>query len=289
MGTTSTMSNPYLFGHSEGETRRLQDQSRLFNHATRRMIAEAGVVAGMTVLDVGSGAGDVALLLAEAVGPSGTVIGVDRNPQILEVARARTRAAGHANVTFLAGDIGEVALDRLLDAVVGRCVLFHLPDPVAVLRRLVGHLRPGGIVAFQEPGNAAHPPAALPPAPLLDELWGWIMAFIHRAGLDEHAGLRLFRHFQEVGLPAPRMHLDAAAGGGPDWAGYDYLASLIHTLLPQLVAHGIATPEEIGIDTLADRLRAQVVAQGGVVTTWSFVTAWAHKPWPAARQTPAAP
>lgn len=278
MSATSTADNPYLFGHSEEETQRLQKQSRLFNPATRRLIAEAGVAAGMTVLDVGSGAGDVALLLAEAVGPGGTVIGVDRNPQILEVARARVRAAGLANVSFLDGDIGAVALDRQFDAVVGRCVLFFLPDPAAVLRALLRRLRPGGIVAFQEPGNAAHPPAALPPAPLLDEMWAWITALYRRVGMDEQAGLRLFRYFREVGLPDPQMHLDAAVGGGPDWAGYDYMASLVRTLLPLFVEHGIAAAEEVGVETFADRLRQQVVAQQGVVTTWGFVTAWAHKP-----------
>ena len=278
MSETTTTGSPYLFGHSEEETQRLQKQARLFNPATRRLFAEAGVTDGMTVLDVGSGAGDVALLLAEAVGPGGTVIGVDRNPQILEDARACVQAAGLANVTFLAGDIGEVALDRQFDAVVGRCVLFFLPDPGVVLRTLVRQLRPGGIVAFQEPGNASHPPTALPPAPLLDEMWGWIMALYRRAGMDEHAGLRLFRYFKEVGLPDPQMHLDAAVGGGADWAGYDYMASLVRTLLPLFVEHGIATAEEVKVETFADRLRQQVVGQQGVVTTWSFVTAWAHKP-----------
>lgn len=278
MNEATTADNPYLFGHSEEETQRLQKQSRLFNPATRRLIVEAGVRAGMTVLDVGSGAGDVALLLAEAVGPGGTVLGVDRNPQILEVARARVRAAGLANVTFVAGDIRAVALDRQFDAVVGRCVLFFLPDPAAVLRALVQRLRRGGIVAFQEPGNAAHPPASLPSAPLLDEMWRWIMALYRRAGMDEHTGLRLYRYFREVGLPDPQMHLDAAVGGGSDWAGYDYMASLVRTLLPSFVEHGIATAEEVGIETFAERLREQVVGQQGVASTWSFVTAWAHKP-----------
>lgn len=278
MSETTTTGSPYLFGHSEEETRRLQQQSRLFNPATRRLLADAGVVRGMTVLDVGSGAGDVALLLAEVVGPEGTVIGVDRNPQILEVAQARIRAAGLTNVSFLAGDIGQVALDRQFDAIVGRCVLFFLPDPVPVLRQLVRHLRPGGSVAFQEPGNAAHPPAALPPAPLLDQMWGWILALYRRVGMDEHAGLRLFRSFQEAGLPTPQMHLDVAVGGGPEWAGYDYMASLVRTLLPLFVQHGIATAEEVAVETFAARLRQQVVERRGVVTTWSFVTAWSRKP-----------
>jgi hypothetical protein len=56
------------------------------------------------------------------------------------------------------------------------------------------------------------------------------------------------------------------------------MASLIRTLLPQMVQFGIATPEAVGLDTLAERLRAEVVGRQGVVTTWSFITAWARKP-----------
>jgi hypothetical protein len=155
--------------------------------------------------------------------------------------------------------------------------LFFLRDPAAVLRRLVGYVRSGGLVAFQEPGNATLQPVAVPPSPLLDQLWEWIMQTYRHADLDLSMGLHLFRLFAEAGLPAPEMHLDAAVGGGPDWAGYDYMASLIRTLLPRIVQFGIATPEEVGVDTLAERLRAEVVGQHGVVTTWSFITAWARK------------
>ena len=59
----------------------------------------------MRVLDIGSGAGDVALVAAELVGPEGEVVGVDMNPEILETARDRVRQAGHRNVKFLAGDV----------------------------------------------------------------------------------------------------------------------------------------------------------------------------------------
>ncbi len=56
---------PYLMGRSEGENRRLIHQAQLYNPLTRRFLIEAGIGSGMRVLDVGSGAGDVALLLAE--------------------------------------------------------------------------------------------------------------------------------------------------------------------------------------------------------------------------------
>jgi hypothetical protein len=118
---------------------------------------------------------------------------------------------------------------------------------------------------------------ALPSSPLLDQMWDWILELYRRAGMDLDSGLRVFRHFREAGLPAPTMHLDAAVGGGPDWAGYDYMAGLVRTLLPLFVQHGVATEAEVDIDIFAESLRQEMCAQQGIATTWSFVTAWALK------------
>jgi ubiquinone/menaquinone biosynthesis C-methylase UbiE len=94
MSTGNRGDSAYVMGHSPEETERLQKQSRLYNPATRRLFEEAGIGVGMKVLDVGSGAGDVALLVAELVGPGGQIVGVDTNPTILETARARAATAG---------------------------------------------------------------------------------------------------------------------------------------------------------------------------------------------------
>ena len=275
--STSTFAS-YAFGHSENETRRLQAQSRLFNPATRRLLEDAGLAPGMRVLDVGSGAGDVAMLASDLVGPRGEVVGIDSNPLILETARKRAAAAGLENVTFIEGDITKAVPDGPFDAAVGRCVLFFVADQAAALRRIVDTVRPGGIVAFHEPGNASLRPDSRPPSPLLDRAWDWIIGGFEGAGLDTKMGLRVFSLFEEVGLPTPTMRLDAAVGGGPDWPGYDYIAETLRTILPLIVRHGVATEDEVGIDDFGARLRAEVVGNGGVITTWSFITAWARKP-----------
>lgn len=267
----------YAFGHSDAETQRLRAQARLFGPSTRHLLTAAGVEVGMRVLDVGSGAGDVALLTAELVGPTGNVVGVDSNPLILEVARARADASGLTNVSFVVGDIVDDFPQGSFDAVVGRCVLFFVAEPATVLQRLVDAVRPGGVVAFQEPGNATLNPCALPPSLLLEQAWAWILEAYRRAGLDRYMGLRLLPLFQMVGL-APTMHLGAAVGGGPDWEGYAYMAETLRAILPLILTHGVATADEVAIDTFASRLREEVVQQAGVVTTWSFVSAWARKP-----------
>jgi ubiquinone/menaquinone biosynthesis C-methylase UbiE len=266
----------YLFGSSAAETERLQLQAQILGPYTKRFIEDAGVSRGMKVLDVGTGAGDVALLLADRVGPDGAVVGVDANPEILETARARVERSELSNVSFLSGDIASVELERDFDAVVGRCVLFFVSEPAAVLRRLASHVRAGGIVAFQEPANATLAPMSLPRSPLLEQLWEWILETYRRAGMDLYTGLHLHSNFLEAGLPAPAMHLDAAAGGGPDWPGCRYMAALIRTILPQIVKLEIATEEEVDVDTLAQRLQAELGKQGAAAT-WGFITAHARR------------
>jgi ubiquinone/menaquinone biosynthesis C-methylase UbiE len=265
----------YLFGQSAEEAERLRLQARMFAPYTARFLEDAGISAGMKVLDVGTGAGDVALLVAGLVGQEGTVVGIDFNAELIRTARARAEAARCEHVSFVVGDAASAELDRGFDAVVGRCVLFFAREPAALVRRLTGYLRDGGIVAFQEPANASLAPMSLPPSQLLERLWTWVLETYRRADMDLFMGLRLRSIFAQAGLPAPAMHLDAAVGGGPDWPGYEYMARLIRTILPQITKLGVATEDDVGIDTLADRLRAEIGADGAAVT-WGFVTAWAQ-------------
>ena len=79
----------YVLGHSKIELQRLRSQAKLVNPFTRRVLQHAGLEPGMRVLDVGSGVGDVAFLVADLVGFGGEVVGFDRSPVPLELARSR--------------------------------------------------------------------------------------------------------------------------------------------------------------------------------------------------------
>src|SRR5215475_5022290 len=85
----------YVLGHSDLEIERLKIQAIAIAGITRRLIGECGIQPGMRVLDIGCGAGDVSMLLAEAVGPSGLVVAIDREARAIETARSRAEAAGH--------------------------------------------------------------------------------------------------------------------------------------------------------------------------------------------------
>src|SRR4051794_38044375 len=95
----------YALGYSEREQRRLALQPRFYGALTERLFRAAGLQPGMDVLDVGCGVGDVSLLAAALVGPSGRVLGVDRAADSIVKARERARAAGPENVAFETGDL----------------------------------------------------------------------------------------------------------------------------------------------------------------------------------------
>jgi SAM-dependent methyltransferase len=268
---------PYLMGRSEAETRRLITQHQLYGRFTRRLLEDAGIVEGMKVLDVGSGAGDVALLAAELVGPTGSVLGVDQDPEVLETASARAEASGLTNISFHAGELRYAVLGDDFDAVVGRLVLLYVPDPAGTLRGLVERLKPGGVVAF---GGFNFLPASVvahPPTPSSESLWAWMQAVVRGIGLDPATGYHLRNTFLDAGLPEPEMNVCAPVGGGPDFPGYDYAAESLRSMLPLILKLDIATEEEVEIDTMAQRLRADVVASGGVIKTPELVGAWTAK------------
>ena len=108
-------------------------------------LLHAGLEAGMTVLDLGSGAGFDAFLAARRVGPKGRVFGVDMTPAMVEKARENARKGGYANVEFLLGAIEGLPLpSSSVDVVISNCVINLSPDKPAVFREAFRVLKAGG-------------------------------------------------------------------------------------------------------------------------------------------------
>ncbi|MGQ0657765.1 MAG: class I SAM-dependent methyltransferase [Chromatiales bacterium] len=267
----------YVLGHNEAELQRLIRQSAFYAEFTEDVLRRAGLSTGMRALDIGCGAGDVSLLAARLVGPSGLVIGVDRSLEALALARGRAEAEQVQNVKFLQADLTDLEFPESFDALIGRFVLMFLPDPAAVLRRLAQHVRAGGIIAFQEMEIGAAR-SSMPDTPLWQQCSDWIKTTFERAGVDIQMGPKLYATFRRAGLPGPQMNLHARIGGGPDFHGPEYVASVVSSLLPMMEQHGVATAAQVCIDTLAARLREELTRQDGVSILPSLVGAWTRKP-----------
>ncbi len=118
--------NPeYVLGHSADELERLTRQGQYWSEPTLEVLQRSGVTSGMRVVDVGCGPGDVSLLAATMVGPSGSVWGIDRSPEAIAAARARAKAAGLSNVQFQSGDLNELELPNSIRCA-GRTIRSHV-------------------------------------------------------------------------------------------------------------------------------------------------------------------
>ena len=259
----------YLLGSEEAEIARLDRQAAMIAGAGDALLRLAGIAPGMRVLDLGTGLGHVAFQLAEVVGPEGSVVGVDREAPLLAIAERRREAE---NVRFVEADVRTVRFDEPFDAIVARLLLQHLPDAVDVPRHHMGNLRPGGImVAIDADGGAVR---AEPAVELVDRVIGWIEAALRTAGADPRIGARLIPLLRKAGfedVTGVGMQGYSAAG---DPSGPGMLAGIMRTLAPTIVERGIATEEEIGVDTLAERLGREIEAADAVLLPPTIAGAW---------------
>ncbi len=218
----------YALGSTDAEHERLIRQAAWLAVHTERLFREAGIGPGQRLLDLGSGVGDVALIAARLVGPSGEVVGIERDPRSIARADARMAEAGLRNASFTQSDAAQIPGDKPFDAAVGRYILMFLPDPVSVLRSLSHLVRPGGILAFQEPGwkSFLQQSARLP---LWSEAASLLVETFQRSGTNTEMGPALSRVFQEAGLPAPTTRRDTLFGSG------QWLPDCLHSLRPHMV------------------------------------------------------
>ena len=273
--TANTSPSLYALGSTDSEHERLIRQAARLAPYTERFFREAGISTGQRVLDLGSGVGDVAMLAARLVGPSGEVVGVERDTRSIARAKARVAEAGLHNVSFIQSDVSQVASNRPFDAVVGRFILMWLPDPASVLRQLSLLVRPGGVVAFQEPSWA-------PVFAITTHLALWSVAAslmcetMRRSGANPEMGLALYRIFQEAGLPAPAMQMELPLGDDPDFIRWMY--DVMCSLRPQIQRLNLSLEKLGDFDTLLERLQAEVAASNGVTSWMAVVGAWCRKP-----------
>jgi len=272
-GTGPTL--PYALGSTDAEHERLIRQAVYLTPLTERFFREAGIGPGQRVLDLGSGVGDVAMLVARLVGSTGEVVGVERDSRSIVRARARASAAGLTNVSFTECDVSEVRSSKLFDVAVGRFILQWVSDPVAILRCLSRLVRPGGVVAFQEVSYT--PFLALS---MRLPLWSATASLLHetmrRSGANMEIGVELHQVFQEAGLPAPNMRIEMLLGSDPEFTRWTY--DLLFSLRPEIQQLNISLEPLGDFDTLLERLQAEVGMSKTVIPFVGMVGAWAQKP-----------
>ena len=270
----------YTLASSDVERARLERQGAHARPVTERLFRAAGIGHGARVLDVGSGAGDVAMLAAELVGESGSVVGIDRDDAQLDTAATRCSEAGLRNVRFVVGDLNNPPTGPF-DAVVGRFVLMYQPDPDATLRALANRLVPGGVMAFVEYaltlGEGTAGTMTWPEHRLAPSMRSWIHDAFAATNVAPMMGLRLRAAFRAAGLE-PQEHVEANSIVYMGVEAAEMGAGLVRSMLPVIIEHGIATADEIDIDTLANRLVAAAGDDELMSVLPRAIATWARKP-----------
>jgi SAM-dependent methyltransferase len=273
--STSGPTSDYALGSTDSEHERLIRQAALLAPLTERFFREACIGPGQHVLDLGSGVGDVAMLAGRLVGPSGEVVGVERDTRSISRARVRVAEAGLHNVTFTQSDVCQLSADKPFDAAVGRFILQFLPDPVATLRSLSQLVRPGGVLAFHEPCWSA----ILPLATHL-RLWSacasHIRESLERSGGNTEMGLALDHIFQQAGLPAPILQMEIPLAD--DTCAANWLCDLFCTLLPQIRRLNLPLEDLGDLETLGERIQSEVVLSKHPIPCVALVGAWSRIP-----------
>jgi SAM-dependent methyltransferase len=226
----------------------------------------------MRVLDLGSGAGDVAFVAAELIGSAGEVVGIDQSTESVAKATVRAGERGLSNVRFVVGDIHDQAPDGPFEAIVGRLVLMYVPDPAAVLRTQAALLRAGGVVAPIE--FDLHSARSLPSTPLVAQALSWLREVFIRAGIDPALGPRLWAVLQAAGLQPLGMVGVQPHFGPEDPDGAAILAGIVRTVLPLIERTGVATAAEVGADTLQQRLSDELASAAAVFAHPALISAW---------------
>ena len=142
---------PYALATGSAAVRRLHALHGVYSPFARGVLAAAGLKAGMKVADFGCGVGMTTRMLAEMVGPSGSVTGVDFSADQVEEAREISARAGIGNVSFLQANACDTGLPRAhFDLAYCRFLLLHLPNPAACIEEMLAILKPGGILVLED-------------------------------------------------------------------------------------------------------------------------------------------
>ena len=266
------MSSTYYLGSEDPEIVRLELQAEFLEGPTRLLLRTAGIAPGMRVLDLGAGLGHVSRVVGELVGSDGEVVGVDADPRMVDAARARTSMP---HVRFVEADVLTFVDEEPFDAVVGRLILFHLPDPVAAVRHHLEALRPDGrLVALDFDVGAVR---SDPEEPLTMRMRELVLAAFRKVGADPTIGTRL------QGILAAAGAQDVEGFGveryvAPDSpVGPRMVVGVVRTLAPAIVGHGLATEAELDLGTLEDRITAALTASGSVLLPPVLAGAWGRR------------
>jgi SAM-dependent methyltransferase len=255
----------YTLDGSDEDLKRLLRISELLAEPARAAFRRVGAQEGWRAIECGCGPLGGLAVLAEIVGGSGRVVGVDFSDAAVQRARSIIETLGVSNVEVVLGDIDELDIATLggpFDLAFTRQFLMHQSDPVRSLTRIADVLRPGGWLVAQEP--LRDPPwRAHPPISAISAHWELLYESVERAGTPHGAVEDLPRSARAAGLEVVAMN--GFFGVVPAQIGLEIAMANLAVVRERAVSAGVATDDEI--DELVGALRAAMDGEHEWIST----------------------
>jgi ubiquinone/menaquinone biosynthesis C-methylase UbiE len=264
----------YLLGHRSAEQDRLRRQAEELADETRWLLDQFTLPPSARAIDVGCGPQGILDLLSERVGPTGTVVGLERSAQTVELARAFVAERHLANVEVSQGDAAATGLPRgSFDLAHARLVLVNVPEPERVVAEMVALVRPGGVVALHEADYIAH--VCEPPSPAWARLLQVIETYSRTNGIDLFVGRRVFRMLRAAGLVGVQVHpvIHVYPHGHPRRT---ILLDFVENLRDRILAQGLIADAEL-VDLVVS-LQDHLGDPDALVVSHLFFQVWGRKP-----------
>lgn len=252
------------------------DRLRLLNRAlgpgTEQLFDRVGLVAGMCCLDLGCGGGEVSFTIAERIGPSGRVVGIDMDPVKLDLARQAAERRGLTNVEFRTANVSDWNGTDAYDMVYARMLLQHLSRPVDLLLRMWTAVRSGGVLVVEDADFSAS--FCEPPLRAHDFYLDTYSEALRRRGGDPQTGRKLYRYFADAGATGTQITILQRVDitGETKTLAHSTLAATADAI----VEERIATQEEIA--EALDSLATATSDTGTIIGPPRTFQVWARKP-----------
>ncbi|MCA1414363.1 MULTISPECIES: methyltransferase domain-containing protein [Bradyrhizobium] len=189
----------YLLGRGSAEVERLKRQIEMLAVDSNAQLDRVGIKNGESIVDLGCGPGGALHLLAERVGANGSVLGIDRSSQFVQLASRFVADRGLSQVDVREGDAYDTGLPKAsFDGAHMRLLLVNVPEAERIVRELVSLVRPGGWVASFEADYVPH--CFDPPLPAWTRLLDAYAAYAQAQGIDLSVGRHLHRLFRDAGV-----------------------------------------------------------------------------------------
>lgn len=262
-GAKDTASDVYVLGTGEAAADRLRLLDEVYGPSTRKMLLGAGLGPGTRALDLACGIGAVSCWMATQVGPMGSVVAADVNPDQLVVSKWHCAKCDHLPIDYIEASAYATGFpDECFDLVHMRFLLCHLTEPQKVLREAYRLLRPGGVLVCQDLHLSSIFSSAKSPA--IARSVEIAHATANALGVNYDYGAKLPVDASHAGFQSVQVHLEQPAYfRGPEKRLWELTFAEASTVVHR---EDIATPAEL--NSIIDEMRALAEDEGVLIAQW---------------------